>query len=553
MIKAKHVNSEGSGDFYWYGEVQKETTDSTAHDACDCYDGYVNFMKKGDKTIGDIYIDEDHYELEDLGEGRNLLVKKETDLGHKCFMPDDEAPDSLKVPNNPGSEKNLSNCPVKVLALYTDHAMDKVSNLEDKIVLFIKKTNQALRNSQVLEKELEFVLVGIQEIDFSDEYRSPNLNDDEVTKFMMNELLNINTNPVGDQIVDLRKSTDADIVILYSYADNGNNIGTSGSQFLDPDRAIILIAKGGYDNWTTAHELGHILGCFHEVGGPAVPSNATFEHAIKVDAGFCNWKERSTIVYSSSDVKTLGYYSNPNVKYKGEKLGTVDMRENWRALRDNACTVAGFRDSVAIGQLIVSWNAPFYACRCQEAGITTDVAGGDGTYGYKWYISNDGFNWGNVVSTNNYLSTEVPLGCPNPPLEHLFVKLEVESDGQVVVLTRRIEAVDQIPGNPTPCLEPGVPIKGPNTGNNSSYLVNDIESESLEIYPNPVSGEILIADKEGSNKDLHIEIYNAIGMSVYKAFIKEPVFPISIDLSHLSKGTYLLKINGSEVKKIIKQ
>jgi hypothetical protein len=80
-------------------------------------------------------------------------------------------------------------------------------------------------------------------------------------------------------------------------------------------------------------------------------------------------------------------------------------------------------------------------------------------------------------------------------------------------------------------------------------LINDPGFEvDVSVYPNPVQNHLTInADVQGAE----YRIVNMQGKVVKNGKIDETA--LQIDFSHLSRGAYLLKLNGQNTHKIIKQ
>ena len=79
--------------------------------------------------------------------------------------------------------------------------------------------------------------------------------------------------------------------------------------------------------------------------------------------------------------------------------------------------------------------------------------------------------------------------------------------------------------------------------------INDIDEHSVAMYPNPVT-DILTIDSNATLQ--HIGVYSINGA---KVFTTEKVINNTIDLSTLTSGMYILKIEtnkGSVFKKLIK-
>ena len=76
----------------------------------------------------------------------------------------------------------------------------------------------------------------------------------------------------------------------------------------------------------------------------------------------------------------------------------------------------------------------------------------------------------------------------------------------------------------------------------------DDNNTSAKVYPNPTTGELTL-EGEGLN---HIRIVNAYGQTVYNAKVEGE--QVHIDLSHLTKGIYMMHIEaegGQAVRKIV--
>ena len=75
---------------------------------------------------------------------------------------------------------------------------------------------------------------------------------------------------------------------------------------------------------------------------------------------------------------------------------------------------------------------------------------------------------------------------------------------------------------------------------------NEIENNSFNYFPNPVVDKLQIQ----SDNPLDIKLYNLSGMLIksYNGLINQ-----TLDLSYLSSGTYILKINNYQYRKLIKK
>ena len=74
-------------------------------------------------------------------------------------------------------------------------------------------------------------------------------------------------------------------------------------------------------------------------------------------------------------------------------------------------------------------------------------------------------------------------------------------------------------------------------------------TSTIAVYPNPTTG-VLIIKNEGMGDNEDIKIFNIMGSLVGMYPCGSP--DTTVDISHLIKGVYFLKINGETVKVIKK-
>ena len=84
--------------------------------------------------------------------------------------------------------------------------------------------------------------------------------------------------------------------------------------------------------------------------------------------------------------------------------------------------------------------------------------------------------------------------------------------------------------------------------------ITTITNNELRIFPNPTTGQLIIASPTPSTggEQTTIEIYDIVGKRVQQSPMSALSPETTIDISHLSNGMYFLKIDGKTVK-IIKQ
>ena len=91
--------------------------------------------------------------------------------------------------------------------------------------------------------------------------------------------------------------------------------------------------------------------------------------------------------------------------------------------------------------------------------------------------------------------------------------------------------------------------------NTINFVLTGVEqselSKTINIYPNPVSNELII-EMKGNNKKTDFEILNSIGQVVFSGNLFQKT---TVNTSKFTSGVYLIKIkNGKsfEFKKLIK-
>jgi PKD repeat protein len=73
--------------------------------------------------------------------------------------------------------------------------------------------------------------------------------------------------------------------------------------------------------------------------------------------------------------------------------------------------------------------------------------------------------------------------------------------------------------------------------------IDERKTLSLNIYPNPNSGNVFIILPDGSKYGAKINVYNATGTMVYESIVAENQSEQSLNLNHLPKGVYHVRMN----------
>ncbi len=87
-----------------------------------------------------------------------------------------------------------------------------------------------------------------------------------------------------------------------------------------------------------------------------------------------------------------------------------------------------------------------------------------------------------------------------------------------------------------------------------SSISNVTINENINLYPNPSNGQFVIDFSSVKNQVSSVKIYDLVGKNVYSkdAKINEGANKLSIDVSNLTSGVYILNIENQKVKFTIK-
>lgn len=232
---------------------------------------------------------------------------------------------------------------IDYLVAYTTEARGGAGGkgaIRDEIRDMISVSNAAFVNSQI---NLRLNLVATREVNY-DESQDGMLDRDRLRAKGEGFIREIHT---------MRNELGADMSTLI-----GENIGPGllGISYFpdldatDPTSFGFNVVRRGLavTEMVFTHELGHNLGAghAHDDGG-----HFSYSHGHYITVGDNNY--HSIMAYERGDVfndTVLPFFSNPDLSYKGQPLGTNDFANNARTIRQFDDVVAGYRDRDQAGQ-----------------------------------------------------------------------------------------------------------------------------------------------------------------------------------------------------------
>lgn len=356
-----HYVSEN--DYTWYGKL-------ISQDTVDCSEGSITLISTAHGRIGHIMVDEDAYEILDLGSGKTVLSKIDDNkfTENECGVDANTPVYDEQIHGSNSTERNNGNCDVRCLVLFTENAAAaEPGSMVNRVNLAINQTNMALLNSHVTPSDLRVILAGVLPFDFEE---TEAIHVDAVTLAS------------DTDVQQLRDDLEADIVVLMT---DGNYAPLGSVRAIGPidEFAFAIVeTETATAKFTFSHELAHLFGAGHnDDDRDGIPHGHHF---------FLGLKKKGTIMNTLPNARSrIQHFSNPDVKYSGKKTGVKDERDNARQLRNEACAVANFRETIVGFQVIITGDQ--YACPCESGYVTAFTHGGaPGTYTFEWFVSPDG-------------------------------------------------------------------------------------------------------------------------------------------------------------------
>ena len=370
-------------DFYsWSGSVKGDPL------------GRALLVYRQGRITGSVHAKGRLFEIRPLKQGGQAIYE----IDQSAFPPEGcPEPDPLRdiyPPAPPSSQvtplapdfPNDGGAVIDVMVAYTTLAKNADTDILSTIQLAIDDTNASYSHSNIVPR---VNLVYTVETTYTD---SGNLLTD------VNRLQNTSDGYM-DNLHTLRNTCQADLVVLL-VENGGAYCGYAYTIMATATGAFCVVDRGcAVSNHSFAHEMGHLQGARHD---RYVDSNST---PYVYGHGYINHPDRwRTVMSYNNECDDSGYYctrlqywSNPDIAYGGDPMGTATYEDNSRVLDNTASTVAVFRNSLT------------------TLSNRTPVTSNDLPRDYRFAVYNN--DWCGIAiapTTDHDIACDDVQGCPSP-------------------------------------------------------------------------------------------------------------------------------------------
>jgi len=410
-------------------------------------------------------------------------------------------------------------CKIRILVLYTPYAQTRVSNIKNTILTAIELSNQSFIKSSIYYR-VELAYAGLT--NYSESANT--------TADFRRSLRRFRNDGDGymDEVHTLRDRYSADICVLLL----GNNdlCGLATGIMVNANRAFCAVSTYGTcatTNHSFIHEIGHLLGCRHDMKADANIVPLDYAH------GYINpsktWRTIMAYASSCNDCRRIGYWSNPNVYYNGEVMGTTKRENNARVWNVYSEDYMAYRQPYSN---IIFTNSDF------SNGVYGDVVA-------KQNITTSGtinVTSGNTLHMSAGNSIRLLPGFSAQAGSEFSAKIENIVDCGSKENAPKI-LVENMPNEDEEMIE-------------SIGIDNRVFGFSYKVFPNPSNELINIQYFLNTEVTLSIELVNFLGQRVKTILPKQNQqagsYELQIPVSEFATGTYFLTISSANQTKIEK-
>lgn len=387
---------------------------------------------------------------------------------------------------------------IKILVLYTRNSMIHISGIQPFVFDKISVANRSFASSNI-NARLELAYIGSTDYD---EYQNESQT--------LNKFSN-NNDGYMDEVHELRNKYSADVCILL--ANLGDSICGKAKQIkANSETAFYIVNSWPHCQllYSFHHELGHLIGCRHDVYKDNHNTPYAYGHGFTYINGTSSF--RTIMAYSNAcnqvnvTCNRINYWSTPEIVYKGVIIGDTSKCNNARVWNNRAGIVSEFRSS------------PNY-----ETLTAYDIAG---------------MSYGNLTA-NNYVETQGNVTISSGST------LDIES-GRMVVLTPGFHAAE----GSSIHVSINENIRSANSLACMSSQGIEEEKTRYKIYetaPLHIANILQVPQEQNFSKGI---IYSATGQYMHEVYSRET------NVDYLPRGVYLLYYvtdSGARILKFIKE
>jgi len=407
-------------------------------------------------------------------------------------------------------------CKIRVLVLYTPNAKSSVSNIKNTVLTAVALTNQSFSNSNI-NYQIELAYIGQTNYTESGNYST------DLSRFR------ITNDGYMDEVHTLRNKYSADVCVLLTYESGVCGVATGiGVTAANAFCVVSSYSTCATSNYSFGHEIGHLLGCRHD---PYVDNTTTpFAYGHGYVHPSNTWRTIMAYANACGSCPRLQYWSNPNITYGGNSMGTVATHNNTRVWNEQSNTVMAFRQpdnnvTVTSSDIPNTQYADIIAKQNIITSGTVNVSSGNTL----------NMRAGNSITLEPGFSVE--LGAEfSATIENIYDCGSSSSPAPKIMVQNVPEENDDMTDN--------------QFKNESDF--------SYTVYPNPTDEFINITYSIDKNMSLSIELVNLFGQKIKTILPKQNQqagnYTLQIPVSDFSTGTYFLtisSINQTKTEKII--
>lgn len=361
--------------------------------------GYATLVRRGGETAGLVRDGATVYEVVPMGGGMSRVTEVHVDALPGCGV------NELTLPANPLAGEGLMAAIERTLDAEDAQAGDAVASRGsaaptlDQLVAYTPNAlawvggttsgMSAFIDNAILDMNTVLVNSGI-EMETRVVYKHPLTENETGSGVTDRDDFRLNGDGKWDEIHQLRDDFGADIghilvrdsnvcgiaAQIYRGASNGDQL------------AFCLTAMSCVSNLTFVHEVGHVIGCAHDVDNAGGPGGAgTFSYSFGWYDPDDTPQWHTVMSYSPGfPSQRVPYFSTPNVVWSdGNPLGDAALADNARTINLNIPDITGWRGSVGLaptsfevvtraGENVITWE-PIAQATGYEVwrGLTADV------------------------------------------------------------------------------------------------------------------------------------------------------------------------------------